>query len=159
MNNIKLFCMDVDGTLTDGKIYMGAEGEVFKSFNIKDGLGIHDLLIKNEIIPVVVTGRKSKIVENRCMELEIQEIHQGIKDKVELINRLCDKYQCSLQEVAYIGDDLNDLPCIELVNQNGGLTAAPSDAEYAVKENVSYVTNRAGGNGAVRDFVNYILKK
>ncbi len=67
--------MDVDETLTDGKIYMGNEGEIFKAFNVKDGFGIHDLLIKNEIIPVIVTRRKSKIVENRCMELEIQEIH------------------------------------------------------------------------------------
>ena len=75
--------MDVDGTLTDGKIYMGSSGELMKAFNIKDGCGIHDIAIPNNITPVIITGRESKIVLNRCKELGITEVYQGISNKVE----------------------------------------------------------------------------
>ena len=86
--------MDVDGTLTDGKIYMGENGEVMKSFDVKDGLGIK-LLIAQNIIPAIITGRRSLIVENRCREIGITEIHQGVKKKDTVLRALMDKYHLS----------------------------------------------------------------
>ena len=86
---IKYLVMDVDGTLTDGKIYMGANGEVMKAFNIKDGYGIHDILIPNGIRPVIITGRTSNIVEKRCYELGIKDLFQGVKNKFEVLSSLC----------------------------------------------------------------------
>ena len=145
--NIKLFVMDVDGTLTDGKIYVGAEGELFKAFNVKDGYGIHDLLMPAGITPVIITGRKSGVVEARCRELGIERCYQGVRDKVGL----------TYTQVAYIGDDLNDLPCMEKVRSNGGIVACPSDAVGPVREIAMFVSDREGGNGAVRCFIDYLL--
>ena len=80
---IQYLVCDVDGTLTDGKIYMSPSGEAMKAFNIKDGCGIHDILIPHHIVPVIITGRESKIVENRCKEIGIEEVHQGVKHKLD----------------------------------------------------------------------------
>ena len=113
---IKYLVMDVDGTLTDGKIYMGAHGEMMKAFNIKDGCGIHDIAIPGGIIPVIITGRTSEIVKKRCGELGIQQVYQGIKNKIEQLNSIAD----DLSQVAYIGDDINDLSCMIPVKEAGG---------------------------------------
>ena len=143
--------MDVDGTLTDGKIYMGNGGEVMKAFNIKDGCGIHDILIPAGITPIIITGRISKIVENRCNELGIKEIHQG-GDKIEKLLTITD----NLSSVAYIGDDINDLPCMLLVKDAGGFIGCPKDAVKKVKELADFIANHNGGDGAVRDFIEHI---
>ena len=87
--------MDIDGTLTDGKIYIGFSGEVMKAFDVKDGYAIHDLLPKHNIVPVIVTGRTSVIVENRAKELGIQELYQGIHDKTKILNQIIEKYKVS----------------------------------------------------------------
>ena len=100
---IKYLVMDVDGTFTDGKIYMGNNGEVMKAFSIKDGCGIHDILIPRGIIPVIITGRKSQIVENRCREIGISQIHQGISNKLEKLNEIVS----DLSDVAYICSNLS----------------------------------------------------
>lgn len=97
---VKYLVMDVDGTLTDGKIYMGNDGEMMKAFSIKDGCGIHDIAIPSGIVPVIITGRKSKILENRCAEIGITEIHQGVSDKVKKLKTITEE----LKGVAYIGD-------------------------------------------------------
>ena len=110
---IKLLVMDVDGTLTDGKIYMGNEGEVFKAFDIKDGCGIHDLLKPNGIEPIIITGRRSKILENRAKEIGINSLFQGVSDKVLKLNEILSERNLELSDVAYIGDDINDLTCME----------------------------------------------
>ena len=120
-DKIKYLVMDVDGTLTDGKIYMGTSGEILKAFDIKDGYGIHDMLIPYGITPVIITGRSSKILENRCRELSITDLFQGIKDKIDVLKQYLCSNNSSLQEVAYIGDDLNDLPCMKLVKEAGGI--------------------------------------
>lgn len=91
MNKIKFLVMDVDGTLTDGRIYMGQHGELFKAFNIKDGCGIHDIAIPAGMIPVIITGRKSDIVRNRCKEIGISEIYQGCSDKIKTLIQIIDK--------------------------------------------------------------------
>ncbi len=152
---IRILAMDVDGTLTDGKIYMGPDGEAMKAFNIKDGLGIHDLLIPAGIIPVIITGRKSRIVENRSRELGITEVHQGVSDKVQKLKELAG----NLSEAAYIGDDLNDLKCMQAVKAEGGLTGCPADAAAEVRGLCDFVSEFRGGEGAVRDFIEWLLKK
>ena len=153
MKKIKYLVMDVDGTLTDGKIYMGNNGEVCKAFNIKDGCGIHDLAMEVGIVPVIITGRTSKILENRCKELGITEIHQGIRNKIEKLKSITE----DLSHVAYIGDDINDLSCMISVKENGGLIGCPKDAAKKVLQIADYIAEHNGGDGAVRDFIEWLL--
>lgn len=154
MKKIKYLVMDVDGTLTDGKIYMSASGEVVKAFNIKDGCGIHDILIPSQIIPVILTGRESTIVLNRCKELGITEIYQGVRDKVQKLKEVVS----DLSTVAYIGDDINDFTCMEAVKGAGGKVGCPNDAVEKVIETADFVANHNGGDGAVRDFIEWLLQ-
>lgn len=149
---IKLLILDVDGTLTDGIVYFSAEGEAMKGFNVKDGHGIIHLLPKTGIIPVIITGRESKLLLKRCEEMKINEVHQGVGDKVSKLYEVIEKYGVTLDQVAYIGDDINDLPCMKLC----GLTAAPADAVDEVKKYVDFVSSKNGGAGAVREFVEYL---
>lgn len=149
----KYLVMDVDGTLTDGRIYMGKDGEMMKAFDIKDGCGIHDILIPAGIIPVIITGRSSKILENRCKELGITNLHQGIKNKIEKLLTIT----TDLSTVAYIGDDINDLSCMESIKESGGLVGCPADAVQKVINLADFVSKRNGGNGAVREFIEWIV--
>ena len=151
--NIKALVMDVDGTLTDGKIYMSPSGEIMKAFNIKDGYGIHNILPSHNIVPVIITGRGSDIVTNRCSELGITEIHQEVKDKHKLLSELYP----DLSTVAYIGDDINDLECMQAVKEVGGLVGCPADAVNEVKNISNYMAVHNGGDGAVRDFIEWII--
>ena len=150
---IKMLVMDVDGTLTDGRIYIGAEGEVMKAFDVKDGYGIVQLR-KKGVIPVIITGRQSDIVSCRAKELGITELYQGVADKLQKLKVVAEKYTCTPDEIAYIGDDLNDLECIQYC----GVTGCPADAVEAVKNAVGYVCKSDGGKGAVRNFCEYIKR-
>lgn len=150
---IKYLAMDVDGTMTDGKIYIGPNGEEFKAFNIRDGYGIKDICSANDIIPVIITGRTSKIVENRCRELDISEVYQGVKNKVEVLGKVAR----DLSAVAYIGDDLNDFQCMKAVREAGGLLGCPADATGEIKEIADFVSTKNGGEGAVREFIEHIV--
>ncbi|KAA9030657.1 KdsC family phosphatase [Niallia endozanthoxylica] len=150
--NIKMLVLDVDGTLTDGKIYIGSQGELMKAFNVKDGLGIVKLQT-HEIVPVIITGRVSGIVEQRAKELGITEVHQGIKDKVKVLKQIADRYQYDLKELAYIGDDENDIEAMKLC----GWVGCPADAADSVIAIADYVCKRNGGEGAVREFIDYLL--
>lgn len=154
MNMINYFVMDVDGTLTDGKIYMGEAGELFKTFNIKDGYGIVHLLPNVGAIPVIITGRKSKILETRCSELGITELYQGISDKVSVLKKLVGEDQSM---VWYIGDDLNDLECMKWVKSKNGIVGCPKDAADQVRAIADHVSTNNGGEGAVRDFIEWII--
>lgn len=149
---IKFLVMDVDGTLTDGKIYMSGRGELFKAFNIKDGYTIYTL-DKIGIVPVIITGRLSDIVARRAEELRIKECHQGISDKLAKLQDIMQRYGATLDEVAYIGDDYNDLECMRLC----GYSACPADAEDDIKQQVDYVCETKAGEGAVREFVKKII--
>lgn len=153
--NVKLLVMDVDGTLTDGRIYIGAEGEVMKAFDVRDGYAIAHILPTLEITPIIITGRKSKIVEQRVKELKITELYQGISDKLAQLKAVAEKYNAKANEIAYIGDDLNDLECIRYC----GLTACPQDAVDEVKKQVKYICRHDGGRGAVREFITLIGKE
>lgn len=150
---IKYFVMDVDGTLTDGKIYMSPSGEAFKAFNIKDGYGIHDILLPNNIIPIIITGRTSEIVTNRCKELGVKEVYQGISNKEEKLKSITDDYRL----IAYIGDDLNDLSCMEAIKNAGGIIGCPADAVEEIKRIAGFVAEHNGGDGAVRDFIEWLI--
>lgn len=160
---IKFLAMDVDGTLTDGKIYMGNEGEVFKAFDIKDGCGIKELLPLYGIVPVIITARNSRILSNRCEELGVTEIHQGVREKLDCLKKIVDQYstsekQYTLQNVAYVGDDILDLQCMEPIKAAGGIAACPADAVPKVVAACDYIAPHKGGEGAVRDVVEYIIE-
>ena len=154
MEKIKMLIMDVDGTLTDGKIYMGPQGEVMKAFHCKDGLGIAQLLPEMGIVPVIITGRSSKIVENRARELKISHLYQGISDKLTVLDQMAIEMRISRQQIAYIGDDLNDLSAMQVC----GCTACPADAVEEIKQIANYVCQHSGGDGAVREFIDYLRK-
>lgn len=156
IKRIKNFVTDVDGTLTDGKIYMGENGELCKVFDIKDGCGIHDILIPNGILPIIITGRTSKMLENRCKELGVVDLYQGTHNKIEKMKEILKKTNTKPEEVAYIGDDINDLTCMEYIKENGGLVGCPADAVDRVKAKADFICTKNGGNGAVREFIEYI---
>lgn len=149
---IKALVMDVDGTLTDGRLYIGPEGETMKAFYAQDGYAIALLLPERGITPVIITGRKSKIVEKRAAELKITHLYQGITDKLEKLKAVAAELGAEPEEIAYIGDDLNDLDCIRWC----GLSACPADAVPELLPEVDYVCRRDGGRGAVREFIGYI---
>lgn len=152
--NIKVLVMDVDGTLSDGKIYMSPQGECMKAFHIKDGYMIARLT-DYHITPVIITGRQSDILLNRCKELHITEVYQGIENKKEKLAEVLHALGCSFHEAAYIGDDLNDLECMELC----GMSACPADAAEVVVRKVDFVCNKKGGEGAVREFIEHIIQQ
>ena len=151
----KYLVMDVDGTLTDGKIYMGNDGEEVKAFNIKDGAGISLILSELGIKPIIITARKSKILENRCNELKITEVYQGCFDKLGKLKEII----TDLSSVAYVGDDLPDIPCMEVIKKAGGLVLAPFDAIPEVKAMADYVSGYRAGDGAIRDCINYLSQQ
>ena len=154
---IRLLVMDVDGTLTDGKIYMGAHGELMKAFDVKDGYAIKEILPSYGIIPIIITARESEILCNRCKELGIQEFHQGRRDKLHCLEELMHKYSVAMDEVAYIGDDILDLQCMIPIYQQGGVVTCPADACAEVVACCDYVSVHKAGEGAVREIVEYLV--
>ena len=151
---IKLVLLDVDGTLKDGGIYRGNNGEELKRFNVKDGYAIVNAQ-KLGIEFGIITGRKSELVEIRSNELKIKYLYQGISEKTVILEEIMQKTGLKKEEIAYMGDDLNDI----LIMKQSGLTGAPKDAADEVIQIVDFVSGKNGGSGAVREFVEYILKK
>ncbi|WP_163934542.1 3-deoxy-manno-octulosonate-8-phosphatase KdsC [Paraferrimonas sp. SM1919] len=149
---IKLLICDVDGVFSDGRIYMGNNGEELKTFHTRDGYGVKALL-STGIDVAIITGRKSEIVNNRMQALGIKHIYQGVDDKLVAYNDLMTQCQCTADEVAYIGDDLIDWPVMEIC----GLGVAVHDAHPLLKQNALYCTHIKGGEGAVRELCDIIL--
>ena len=151
-SKIKLIVLDVDGTLTDGGIYYDSQGNEMKRFDVKDGLGI---LVAREagLEFAVITGRASPMVARRVKELGIAYLLQGVQKKYPALLELAKNRNLSLEEIGYIGDDLNDLQCMEAV----GFRACPADAAAAVKAICSYIASAPGGHGAVRESLEYLL--
>lgn len=147
--------MDVDGTLTDGKIYMGSNGELFKAFDVKDGYGIHNILPKYNINAAFLTGRISEIVNRRAEELGVKHVIQNSNMKADAVKELANKENCSLSEIAYIGDDITDLDAMKIC----GIKGCPSNAAQAVKDAADYVTQNNGGQSCVREFIEWIISK
>ncbi len=149
---IKAIFFDVDGVLTDGKIIYDDTGKETKQFSVKDGYIISHLK-KAGIIVGIITGRDSKVVSHRAVELKLDFCHQGIVDKLEVFEKLVDFYKLKKKQVAYIGDDINDLGTLK----NCGLSVCPADAMSYMKEKVDLVTNAKGGEGVVREVADLVL--
>lgn len=149
--------MDVDGTLTDGKIYMGSDGEMFKAFDIKDGCGIKDILPDYNIIPVIITARESKIIENRCKELSIEKLYQGERNKIGRLKQILVDENADLCACAYIGDDILDIQCMIPIKEAGGKIGCPADAVKKVKDIADFISSKNGGDGAVREFIEWLV--
>ncbi len=150
--SIKLLICDVDGVLSNGKVYYSNQGEELKSFNIKDGLGIKQLLSQG-IELAIITGRESKIVEKRALELGIKHIYQGKSDKQQAFDTLLTHLKLKPQQVAYIGDDLPDLPLMK----QSGLSISVKDGYFLLREQAEWVTQAIGGEGAVREVTDLLL--
>lgn len=150
---IKLVIMDVDGVLTDGSIILDDGGRELKFFNVKDGHGIV-LLHRVGIKTALITGRHSPVVERRAMELKVPLVFQGVKNKLRVYRELREKEGLKDEEIAYIGDDLVDIPILSRV----GVAVAVADAHPLVKDAAHIVTEQAGGKGAVREFIEILLQ-
>ena len=150
---VKLLALDVDGILTDGGLYYTEEGEELKKFNVKDGMGLK-LLMQKGIEVAVITASNSKATLHRCRKLGIDHVYLDVEDKLNVIKQLCEKLALSLSEVAYAGDDLNDLPILKEV----GFPLTVADAISANKEEAIYVTSLRGGEGAVREICDKLLE-
>lgn len=151
---IKLVVFDVDGTMTDGGIYISDGGGEYKKFNVKDGAGIR-MLSERKISTMILTGRTSECVSRRAQELKIDYLVQGQSDKGAYMETFMQEQGMQKNEIAYIGDDINDLACIRLFQYTG----CPEDACDEVKESVAYICQKRGGEGAVREFVEWLIDK
>lgn len=152
---IRAIVIDVDGTLTDGSIILSNNGELFKCFNVRDGYAIKHFLPQMGISPIILTGRESLIVQKRCEELDIEYVYQGVENKMDVLKEISKKLNLLLDNMAYIGDDVNDLDCINSV----GLAGCPSDAVKEIAFAVDYVSSCSGGRGAVRDFIEWLRER
>jgi 3-deoxy-D-manno-octulosonate 8-phosphate phosphatase (KDO 8-P phosphatase) len=154
MNRISCLVLDVDGVLTDSRIYFTDEGIQIKAFNSKDGHGLR-MLLRAGIEVVIITGRISKALEYRAAELGIKHVIQGSTDKKPDLLEMAHKLGIETANMAYMGDDVIDLPPMSLC----GMTFAPADAMDMVKERCDVVTTRPGGHGAVREAIEIILRR
>ena len=156
---MRVIIFDVDGTLTDGKIYMGENGELMKCFNIKDGCGIRDIMPAYQLTPIIITARESQITANRCKELGIKHYYQGCRDKAKKLEELAPMLQLSkdvngiFEEVAYMGDDIIDIPIMKKCAKKG----CPFDAVRKVKDIADFISQKKGGDGAAREFIEWII--
>lgn len=153
LETIKLLALDVDGVLTDGTIYIGDEGEMFKGFNAKDGLGI-SCALRNGIEVAIITGRSSAIIRRRSEELGIKAVLEGVRDKKSALLKLAQSLRLEREAVAYIGDDLNDLPAFSVAQA----AFAPADAADEVCDAADIILANSGGRGAVREAIEMILQ-
>lgn len=152
LGKVRMLAMDVDGVLTDAGMYYAESGDELKKFNTRDGMGIK-MLQAAGVVTAFITKEKTAIVERRGQKLAVPEVHQGIDDKLTDLTRLARKYGLALAQIAYIGDDVNDIEALQAV----GFSAAPADAMPSVLEAVHYVCAKKGGEGAVREIADLIL--
>ena len=153
-SKIKMIILDNDGVLTDGKIIYDNNKLESKNYNAKDGLGVK-LLQFSDIKLAIITGRSSYIVEQRCDDLQIKLLYQGVRNKLKKTTELLKELNLDWENVAYMGDDWNDFPVMEKCN----ISAVPADAFDDIRSRADLVTKRNGGEGAVREFIELILKK
>lgn len=152
LSQVKLLALDVDGVLTDGGLYYSDSGEEFKKFNVKDGQGLK-LIMQAGIEVAIITASTSTSVNHRAQKLGISHTFIGVENKLSVLENLCHKLNIKLEQVAYIGDDINDIPVLEAV----GCPLTVADAMAGNKESAIYVTELAGGQGAVREICNFLL--
>ena len=152
LGRVRMLAMDVDGVLTDAGMYYTETGDELKKFNTRDGMGIK-LLQAAGFVTAFVTREKTAIAERRGRKLAVPEVHQGVEDKLTDITKMARKYGLTLEQVAYIGDDVNDLDALRAV----GFSAAPADAMPVILDAVHYVCAKKGGEGAVRELADLLL--
>jgi YrbI family 3-deoxy-D-manno-octulosonate 8-phosphate phosphatase len=153
LKKIKMLVMDVDGTLTDGRVFYSKNGEEMKAFSIIDGMGIQ-IFQDYGYLTAIITSETSQIVTARAMKLKIDNVLLGSKDKKKDLIDLANELNLSLEEVAFMGDDIIDIPALKIA----GFSACPADAVKYVRDNVDYICSRSGGNGAVRELIELILE-
>lgn len=153
IRRVKLLILDVDGVLTDGRIIIDDAGTESKNFDVKDGHGLK-ILMRYSIDVVLLTGRRSQVVEHRAADLGIAEVHQGIWNKAEALTGILQRRSIAPEEAAYVGDDVVDIPLLKRV----GFAVAVADAVPEVRRIADYVTSNGGGRGAVRELCEVILR-
>lgn len=152
--SIELIVLDVDGTMTDSRITYSEDGDEIKSFNVKDGLAIASWRKLGKQV-AIITGRSSQIVARRAKELRIEHFYQGIDNKKEVLESLLEKLDLSMENVAAIGDDLNDLQMLQAVNTS----FVPRDSSAYVDKIADVILTKKGGDGAVREMIEYLIVK
>ena len=153
-SQIKLLILDCDGVLSDGKVIYGDNEIELKSFSAKDGLGIR-MLSFSEIKVAIITGRESQALIRRCKDLRIEYLFQKVRNKLAKVQEILKELKLTWQNVAYMGDDWNDYPALKKTY----FSAVPNDANEDIKTKVDFIANSKGGEGAVREFIDFILKK
>jgi 3-deoxy-D-manno-octulosonate 8-phosphate phosphatase (KDO 8-P phosphatase) len=154
MKKIKAIALDVDGVLTDGTILWGSRDEEYRAFSYSDIMGI-SLGIKSGLIFALISGENSPLIDRFAEKMHIVDIYKGCTDKATALISFTKKYNLNLDEVCFMGDDVNDIAAIDLA----GVSAAPSNAHNIVKQKVDIVTNNSGGKGAVRELLDLILEE
>jgi 3-deoxy-D-manno-octulosonate 8-phosphate phosphatase (KDO 8-P phosphatase) len=153
LSRIRLVVLDVDGTLTDGRLYYGKDGEALKAFDVRDGHGLRLLRLYGGVKLAALTGRRADLVEQRCRELSIDPVVGSSRAKGPALRQICEQVGIPLEQTAYMGDDVNDLPALRLA----ALSCAPADAAPEVLREVRWVARRRAGRGAVRELCETLL--
>jgi 3-deoxy-D-manno-octulosonate 8-phosphate phosphatase (KDO 8-P phosphatase) len=152
MRKIKAIAMDVDGVLTDGAVWWGPNGEEWKRFHFADIMGL-SLARKSGMVIALISGENSPLVDRLASKLGISDVHKNCKDKASAVRTFSERHGLRLQEICFIGDDVNDLPALSIV----GVSACPADARPSIRKHCQMVTKLTGGNGAVREIVDMLL--
>ena len=153
LNRIRLLVLDVDGTMTDGRLYYGKDGEALKAFDVRDGHGLRLLRIYGGVKLAALTGRRADLVQQRCGELSIDPVLGSSRAKGDGLRQICAQVGIPLEATAFMGDDVNDLPALRLA----ALSCAPSDAAVEVLREVRWISRRRAGRGAVRELCEVLL--
>ena len=153
ISKIKVVLTDVDGVLTDGGMYYSNKGDVMKKFHARDGMGV-TLLRKIKIPTIIVTKEQTEMVKQWSKKMKIKELMDGVKNKELVLDKICKKYRVSSDEIAFIGDDINDMDLLKKV----GFSACPKDAMEQVRKICDYTCQTVGGKGAFRELVELVLK-
>lgn len=149
---IKLVITDVDGVLTDGGMYYTANGDIMKRFHVRDGMGV-TLLRKNNISTIIITKEQTPMVKQWAKRMKIKRLFDGVKQKEKILQRICTQFKVKQDEIAYIGDDINDVELLKMV----GFSAVPKDAILIAKNNSNYICKKNGGEGVLREVAEIIL--
>lgn len=149
---IKLVITDVDGVLTDGGMYYTANGDIMKRFHVRDGMGV-TLLRKNNISTIIITKEQTPMVKKWAKRMKIKRLFDGVQQKEKILQRICTQFKVKQDEIAYIGDDINDIELLKMV----GFSAVPKDAILIAKNNSNYICKKKGGEGALREVAEIIL--
>ena len=150
--NIKILLTDVDGVLTDGGMYYTPNGDTMKKFHARDGMGVN-LLKKSGVPTIIITKEKTKMVKNWAKKMNISYVYDGIQEKEKLLPEICKKYSVTSSQIAYIGDDVNDMGLLKKV----GFSVTPNDGIVDVQKFADYVCKKKGGDGVLREVADLIL--